>query len=287
MDGLDAETATAPIDIMPPALSKMGVKETPSLTLLKMPPLVVPTNRVSGEPGTLEMARSAMRPPVAAGPMLRHSRPVSAGWAAAVAAQQRASVRWERGFIKKQGYRKSLERNMHWSELNVRFSLWIQYQSKFAMGHRGTLLPKVCLGWLAAAAVAPSQIYNISTFAGGAPIATPSSALRQAIEPSSIVTDAAGSFYFTSDNSVYRVDSTGTLTRVAGNGRAGYSGDGSPALRAQLNHPSGLAFDSAGNLLIGDPVEISASDWFSRMGIITDDCRQAALAAIPAMKGRR
>jgi hypothetical protein len=48
------------------------------------------------------------------------------------------------------------------------------------MSHRGTLSGG-CLGWLAAAALASAQIYNLSTFAGGAPIATPSPALQQAI----------------------------------------------------------------------------------------------------------
>jgi len=130
------------------------------------------------------------------------------------------------------------------------------------------LLPRLCLGWLAAAGLVSAQIYDISTFAGGAPIATPSSSLQQAIEPSSILTDPAGNFYFTSDNSVYRVDTNGILTRVAGNSRAGYSGDGGPALSAQLNHPSGLAFDGAGNLLIGDAQNFRVRR-VSNTGIIT------------------
>ena len=39
--GVEGATATAPMDIMPPASSKTGVKETPSLALLKTPPVVV------------------------------------------------------------------------------------------------------------------------------------------------------------------------------------------------------------------------------------------------------
>src|SRR5262249_24066873 len=53
-------------------------------------------------------------------------------------------------------------------------------------------------------------------------------------------------------NSVFKIDSTGTMTLVAGNGRAGFSGDGGPAVRAQLNGPAGMALDSAGNLYIAD-----------------------------------
>ncbi len=39
---------------------------------------------------------------------------------------------------------------------------------------------------------------------------------------------------------------------VAGNGTGGFAGDGGPAVHAELNGPSGVAVDSAGNLLIGD-----------------------------------
>jgi sugar lactone lactonase YvrE/Flp pilus assembly protein TadD len=44
----------------------------------------------------------------------------------------------------------------------------------------------------------------------------------------------------------------GTITTVAGNGTAGYSGDGGPATSAELNGPQGLAVDGAGNLFIVD-----------------------------------
>jgi hypothetical protein len=44
----------------------------------------------------------------------------------------------------------------------------------------------------------------------------------------------------------------GDIYTLAGNGTGGFSGDGGPALSAQLNHPQGVAVDAAGDLLVAD-----------------------------------
>jgi hypothetical protein len=55
------------------------------------------------------------------------------------------------------------------------------------------------------------------------------------------------------DNHVRMIDqATGIITTVAGNGIAGYSGDGGPATSAALNNPFDVAVDSKGNLFIAD-----------------------------------
>ena len=44
----------------------------------------------------------------------------------------------------------------------------------------------------------------------------------------------------------------GHLYTVAGDGRAGNSGDGGPGATAELNDPQGIAADSTGGVLIAD-----------------------------------
>ena len=51
---------------------------------------------------------------------------------------------------------------------------------------------------------------------------------------------------------IRRVDTKGIITTVAGNGTAGYSGDGVPATSASLNYPRAVAIDAAGYLYIAD-----------------------------------
>jgi uncharacterized protein (TIGR03437 family) len=95
--------------------------------------------------------------------------------------------------------------------------------------------------------------YIISTLAGGAPAVTPGPAVNASIgTPAGVAVDAAGNVYFTSLHTVYRIDHSGVLTRIAGNAHAGNSGDGGPAANAEVNSPAGLAFDSKGNLYIAD-----------------------------------
>lgn len=45
---------------------------------------------------------------------------------------------------------------------------------------------------------------------------------------------------------------TGLISAVAGIGTAGSSGDGVPAVAAQLNTPTAIAFDTKGNMFIAE-----------------------------------
>jgi sugar lactone lactonase YvrE len=69
-----------------------------------------------------------------------------------------------------------------------------------------------------------------------------------------IAVDLSGVVYLadTSHNLIRKVTPDGIITTIAGTGDAGNLGDGGPAVAAQLNAPSNLALDSAGNLYVAD-----------------------------------
>ncbi len=72
--------------------------------------------------------------------------------------------------------------------------------------------------------------------------------------PSYLTTDTAGNIYFSDFNSnvVRRVNTSGTITTIAGTGTSGYTGDGGPATAATFNFVRGIALDKWGNLFIAD-----------------------------------
>jgi len=95
----------------------------------------------------------------------------------------------------------------------------------------------------------------ITTYAGGlVPIDGAPAIAQNVATPRAVTSDGAGGFYFTSHSKVYRVAADGTLTRIAGSGKEGFSGDGGPAVSAQfqLQYPNGIAVDGEGNLFIAD-----------------------------------
>jgi streptogramin lyase len=73
-------------------------------------------------------------------------------------------------------------------------------------------------------------------------------------EPRTLAVAPDGSIFFTEpkENIVRRIDPQGVITLFAGTGKAGFSGDGGPAARAQLNFNRGVNVDGAGTVWIAD-----------------------------------
>ena len=72
--------------------------------------------------------------------------------------------------------------------------------------------------------------------------------------PRGVAPDGSGNLYIadTWNSRIRKVNSAGTITTVAGDGTAGFSGDGAAATAARLSYPSGVVLDGAGNLYIAD-----------------------------------
>ncbi len=74
--------------------------------------------------------------------------------------------------------------------------------------------------------------------------------------------NAPNSVYIDDDNNVYitdcyanivrKVNTTGIITTIAGNGTVGYSGDNGPATLAQMSNPIGLCINKAGNIFVAE-----------------------------------
>ena len=86
------------------------------------------------------------------------------------------------------------------------------------------------------------------TFSGDGGLAT-----SAGMDPYGLEIDAIGNIYIGTGNfRVRKINTSGVISTYAGNGTLGYSGDGGPALNAQFRTPSTVAFDTNGNLFIGD-----------------------------------
>src|SRR5579864_2259027 len=96
----------------------------------------------------------------------------------------------------------------------------------------------LCL--LCFAAGLSGQQYTISTVAGGAPPVTPAVAATASIgDPPRVAVDSAGNLYFGGLHSVFKVDRTGALALIAGNGHG--AGDG-------FSYPDGIAVAADGRV---------------------------------------
>ena len=95
------------------------------------------------------------------------------------------------------------------------------------------------------------RVFISSTFRDGGP------ALAATLySPAGIAVSSSGDIYFTDEQNadVRKIDGSGVITTVAGNGNQGYTGDGGHAVNATLETPAGLALDGSGNLYIANSI---------------------------------
>ena len=120
--------------------------------------------------------------------------------------------------------------------------------------------------------VAKAQPGFINTIAGGG-VGDNSLAINANLQlPFCVATDRAGNVYIDDlvNQRIRKITrSTGIISTIAGNGKAGYDGDDGLATDAELNYPRGVAVDSAGNVYIADAVNSRVRRVDAQSGIIT------------------
>ncbi len=144
------------------------------------------------------------------------------------------------------------------NSISKRMSSWFAALPRKGAGVRAVKLA-VCAALLVAAAGAqPSADWRIDTFAGTGEPGHGGDG-RRAVEarlsfPSGVAVDNSGKVYIADFfiQRIRRVDTTGTITTIAGTGEPGYGGDGGRAVESGLSFPSGVAADHAGNIYITD-----------------------------------
>lgn len=72
--------------------------------------------------------------------------------------------------------------------------------------------------------------------------------------PYGVCVDGAGNLYIADgyNHCIRKVNTAGNITTIAGNGGAGFAGDGGAAVNALLHNPQGICIDGTGNLYIAD-----------------------------------
>jgi hypothetical protein len=107
----------------------------------------------------------------------------------------------------------------------------------------------------AGAASAPGTIVAVAgngtngTLGDGGPAAA-----AELVAPEDVAQDLSGNLYIADGDAceVRKVDTNGIITRFAGTGSCGNSGNGGPAIAAKISSPDGVAVDASGNVYFTD-----------------------------------
>lgn len=98
---------------------------------------------------------------------------------------------------------------------------------------------------------------NITTYAGTGICGYNGDGIKanmaQVCDPNQLLFDSAGNLIVADGGSrIRKISKTGIIATIAGTGVYGYTGDGGPALKAEMGQPYAMAYDASGNLYIAD-----------------------------------
>lgn len=120
----------------------------------------------------------------------------------------------------------------------------------------------------------------ITTYAGG--FIGDGGLASQALldNPSAVAVDSQGNLIIAdfNHNRIRKVTvSTGAITTIAGTGTPGYYNDGGPATQAQIDAPSDLALDGAGDIFFTEPKSSRVREVIASSGVLTTVVQNPAL----------
>jgi hypothetical protein len=147
------------------------------------------------------------------------------------------------------------------AQLDLPGGIWVDSTGNYFVSDSGNARIRVVNNQTSAITVGGTTIQpngDIETIAGGGTGGDGGLATSATLALPWDVAEYGGNLYIVDqgNNRIRKVtnptNSSATITTVAGNGSAGYSGDGGLATAATLNGPSGIAFDASGNMYIAD-----------------------------------
>src|ERR1700758_2907306 len=110
------------------------------------------------------------------------------------------------------------------------------------------LLLIICIGQIHGQIITTIAGNGTGAYSGDGGQAT----IAELYRPIGVTFDMIGNLYISdeSNNRIRLINSSGVINTIAGNGTAGFSGDGGQATAAELFFPADVTFDKTGNMYI-------------------------------------